>query len=64
MINIYFNHLTFENNIWKLFILFDTALIIASFNSHKPYLVRGKSHINIVQLLLEQEGIDSNAKNV
>ena len=64
MINIYFNHLTFENNIWKLFILFDTALIIASYNKHKASFVPGKSHINIVQLLLEQEGIDINAKNV
>ena len=40
--------------IWNSFILFQTALMIASKNNN----------IEIVKLLLEQKGIDINAKNV
>ena len=52
--NVYFNYLKFLNDIWKLFKLFDTALISASYNGHPE----------IVKLLLEQEGIEINAHNV
>ena len=49
----YFNNLKFQNNIWDFFKLFKTALIFASFNSHPE----------IVKILVEQEGIDINAKD-
>ena len=52
-IDIYFNYL-FQNNIWKFFNLLWTALMIAS--------VYG--HTEIVKILVEQEGIDINAKTV
>ena len=42
----------FENTIWILFILYNTALMIAS----------EKGHTEIVKLLLGKEGIDINAK--
>ena len=51
--NSYFNNLIFQNNIWNFFKLFWTALMWASFNGH----------IEIVKILVEQEGIDINAKN-
>ena len=43
-----------QNNIWKLFKLFDTALILASYYGHTE----------IVKLLLEQEGIYIDLQNV
>ena len=49
---VYFNNLEFQNNIWNFFKLFKTALIWAS--------LRG--HTEIVKILVEQEGIDINAK--
>ena len=50
--NFYFNNFIFQNNIWNFFKLFKTVLIIASENDH----------IEIVKILVEQEGIDINAK--
>ena len=49
---VYFNHSLFQNNIWKLLILYNTALIWASQNGHAE----------IVKLLVEQEGFDVNVK--
>ena len=43
-----------QNNIWKLFKLFETALMKASDNDHTE----------IVKILVEQEGIDINAKSI
>ena len=54
LIQVYFNHLKFQNYFWDLFKLFNTALIWAA--------QTGKTEI--VKLLLEQEGIDINAKNI
>ena len=51
--DVYFIKLTFQNNIWNLFKLFKTALILASENGHTK----------IVKILVEQEGIDINAKD-
>ena len=51
--NIYFNNLIFQNNIWNFFKLFRTALICAP-----EY-----GHTEIVKILVEQEGIDINAKD-
>ena len=51
--NFHYNNLIFQNNIWCFFKLFKTALMIA-------YL---KGHTKIVKILVEQEGIDINAKN-
>ena len=50
----YFNNFGFQNNIWNLFKLFNTALISASINGNRE----------IVELLVKQKGIDINAKNV
>ena len=50
---VYFNNLVFQNNIWNFFKLFWTALILASKNCHAE----------IVKILVEQEGIDINAKD-
>ena len=50
---VYFNNLIFQNNIWSFFKLFGTALMIAS----------ERGHTEIVKILVEQEGIDINAKN-
>ena len=50
---VYFNNLMFQNNIWNFFKLFRTALIYAS----------EKGHTEIVKILVEQEGIDINAKD-
>ena len=50
--DVYFNNFLFKNNIWNFFKLFDTALILAS----------RKGHTEIVKILIEQEGIDINAK--
>ena len=50
---VYFNNLIFQNNIWNLFKLFETALIWAS----------RYGHIEIVKILVEQKGININAKN-
>ena len=44
----------FQNNKWKLYKLLFTSLIYAS----------QKGHTEIVKMLLEQEGIDVNAKYV
>ena len=43
----------FQNNIWALFKLYVSSLMLASVNGH----------IEIVKLLLEQEGIDVNVKD-
>ena len=43
-----------ENYIWKLFKLFETALMYASENCHAK----------TVKALVEQEGIDINAKDI
>ena len=43
-----------QNDIWKLLKLFETALILASM----------KGHTEIVKILVEQEGIDINAKDI
>ena len=51
--NVCFNNLEFQNNIWNFFKIFQTALIWASKNGHSE----------IVKILVEQEGIDINAKN-
>ena len=53
-IKIYFNNLKIQNYIWNLFKLFDTALIWAS----------EKGNTEIVKMLVEQDGIDINAKNI
>ena len=50
---VYFNYLTFQNNIWNFFKLFWTALTLASANGHTK----------IVKILIEQERIDINAKD-
>ena len=50
---VYFNNLIFQNNIWNFFKLFGTALILASEDGHTE----------IVKILVEQEGIDVNAKD-
>ena len=44
----------FQNNIWNFFNLFNTALMKATSNYFK---------IEIVKILVEQEGINFNAKN-
>ena len=44
----------FQNNIWDLFMSFDTALICASRNGNTE----------IVKLLLEQNEININVKNI
>ena len=44
----------FQNNIWKFFNLLDTALMKASWNGHTE----------IVKILVEQEGININAKDI
>ena len=44
----------FQNNFWKLLKLLWTALIYASY----------KGYARIVQILVEQEGININAKDV
>ena len=44
----------FQNNIWKLFKLLWTALIWAS----------EEGHTEILSMLLEQEGIDINSKDI
>ena len=49
---VYFNNFGFQNNIWSFFKLFETALILAY-----EY-----GHTEIVKILVEQEGIDINAK--
>ena len=54
IIDVYFNNLRFQNNIWNFFELFNTALILASQNGHTE----------IVKILVEQKGIDINAKNI
>ena len=54
LIQVYFNHLKFQNYFWDLFKLFNTALIWAA--------QTGKTEI--VKLLLEQEGININDKDV
>ena len=51
---VYFNQLRFQSNFWYLFKLLLSALMIAA----------EKGHIEIVKLLLEQKGIDLNAKDV
>ena len=50
---VYFNNLIFQNNIWNFFKLFWTAFMIA--------ISRG--HSEVVKILVEQEGIDINAKD-
>ena len=50
---VYFTNFGFQNNIWNFFKLFYTALMKAS-----KY-----SHTEIVKILVEQEGIDVNAKD-
>ena len=54
LINIYFNYFRFQNNIWKIFKLLWTALMRASWNGCTE----------TVKILVEQEGIDINAKSV
>ena len=54
MFDVYLSRLIFSNNIWDLFKLFETALLFATY----------KGCNEIVKLLLEQKGIDVNAKNV
>ena len=44
----------FQNIIWKLFKLFQTALILASCNGY----------MKIVKLLVEHKGIEINAQSV
>ena len=44
----------FENSIWKFFKLLWVALMHAS----------NKGHTEIVKILVEQEGIDINAKDI
>ena len=44
----------FQNDFWELLKLFRTALMLASDNGH----------VEIVKMLVEQEGIDINAKGV
>ena len=44
----------FQNNDWNLIKLFNTALIWASYFGHNE----------IVEILLEQNGIDINTKNI
>ena len=44
----------FENNIWNFFKLFNTVLIYASM----------KGYTEIVRILVEQEGIDINVKDI
>ena len=51
---IYFNNLIFQSNIWDLFKLLKTSIMKASENGHT----------DIVKLLLEQEGIDTEAKDI
>ena len=51
--NVYFNHFIFQSSIWSFFKLFNAALMRASNNGHTE----------IVKILIEQEGIDLNAKN-
>ena len=53
-INIYFYYLVFENNNQNLFKLFHTALM----------LVSDIGHTEIVKILVEQEGIDINTKDI
>ena len=43
-----------QNNIWKLFKLFRTALMWASMDGY----------VEVVKILVEQEGIDINAKDI
>ena len=43
----------FQNHHWNLFILFDTALILAS----------SRGHIEVVRLLVAQQEVDVNAQN-
>ena len=44
----------FQNYFWKLFKLFNTSLILASWNDK----------IEIVKILIAQEGIDINVKDI
>ena len=44
----------FQNYFWKLFKLFNTTLILASWNDKTE----------IVKMLIEQEGTDINAKEI
>ena len=53
IINVYFDNFIFKSYNWNLFKLFETALILASFDGHTE----------IVRLLLAHEGIDVNAKD-
>ena len=50
---VYFNILKFQNNIWRFFKFFQTALMKASENGH----------LEIGKILGKQEGIDINAKD-
>ena len=54
MINIYFNYFIFQNNIWEFIKLLYTALMKAFDNGYTE----------IVKILVEQEGIDINAKDI
>ena len=49
-----FNHLIFQNDNWKSFKLYKTALINSSRNGNKE----------IIKILLEQDGNDINAKDI
>ena len=51
--NVYSNYLIFQNNVWSFFNIFKTALMNASENDNTE----------IVKILVEQEGIDINAKD-
>ena len=49
----YFDNFLFQNHIWNFIKLFMTALILAI----------EKCHIEIMEILVEEEGININAKN-